>query len=78
MTESLAAALRCIDCASEVALGDRLPCPSCDGLLELIRIRIGDRSYEEIQERLSALPAGSLVRLTALRDGQQVELSAPR
>jgi S1-C subfamily serine protease len=34
--------------------------------------------YEEIQERLSALPAGSLVRLTVLRDGQQVELSAPR
>ena len=78
MTESLAAALRCIDCAPEVALGYRLPCPSCDGLLELIRIRIGDSSYEEIQERLSALPAGSLVRLTVLRDGQQVELSAPR
>jgi hypothetical protein len=31
-----------------------------------------------VQERLSALPAGSLVRLTVLRDGQQVELSAPR
>ena len=41
-------------------------------------MRIGDSSYEEIQERLSALPAGSLVRLTVLRDGQQLELSAPR
>lgn len=39
---------------------------------------IGDSSYEEIQERLSALPAGSLVRLVVLRDGQRVELSAPR
>ena len=65
MTESLATALRCIDCASDVALGYRLQCPSCGGLLELIRSR-------------SALPAGSLVRLTVLRDGQQVELSAPR
>ena len=54
VTEPLAAALRWIDCASEVALGYRLPCPSCDGLLELIR------------------------RLTVLRDGQQIELSAPR
>ncbi len=36
MTESLATALRCIDCASEIALGYRLQCPSCGGLLELI------------------------------------------
>jgi hypothetical protein len=36
VTESLATALRCIDCASEVALDYRLQCPSCDGLLELI------------------------------------------
>ena len=49
-----------------------------DILLSVLGMRIGDSSYEEIQERLSALPAGSLVRLTVLRDGQQVELSAPR
>ena len=35
VTESLATALRCIDCASDVALGYRLQCPSCGGLLEL-------------------------------------------
>ena len=58
MTESLATALRCIDCASDVALGYRLQCPSCGGLLELIR--------------------PTVFRLTVLRDGQQVELSAPR
>jgi len=34
--ESLANALRCIDCASEVALGYRLQCPSRGGVLELI------------------------------------------
>jgi hypothetical protein len=36
VTESLATALRCIDCASEVALDYRLQCPSCGGLLELL------------------------------------------
>jgi serine protease Do len=49
-----------------------------DILLSVLGMRIGDSSYEEIQERLSALLAGSLVRLTVLRDGRQVELSAPR
>ena len=49
-----------------------------DILLSVLGMRIGDSSYEEIQERLSALPAGSLVRLTVLRDGRLVELSAPR
>ena len=49
-----------------------------DILLSVLGMRIGDSSYEEIQERLSALAAGSLVRLTVLRDGRQVELSAPR
>jgi S1-C subfamily serine protease len=49
-----------------------------DILLSVLGMRIGDSSDEEIQERLSALPAGSLVRLTVLRDGRQVELSAPR
>jgi hypothetical protein len=32
----LATALRCIDCASEVALGYRPQCPSSGGVLELI------------------------------------------
>ena len=49
-----------------------------DILLSVMGMRIGDSSYEEIQERLTALPAGSLVRLTVLRDGQPVELTAPR
>ena len=49
-----------------------------DILLSVMGMRIGDSSYEEIQERLSRAPRGLLVRLTVLRDGQQVELTAPR
>jgi len=49
-----------------------------DIVLSVLDMRIGDSSYEAIQERLTALPTGSLVRLTVLRDGQRVELSAPR
>jgi len=49
-----------------------------DIVLSVLDMRIGDSSYEAIQERLTALPTGSLVRLTVLRDGQQVELTAPR
>jgi serine protease Do len=49
-----------------------------DIILSVQGIRIGDASYEEIQEVLSRLPSGATVRLSVLRDGQIVELSAPK
>lgn len=45
-------------------------------LLLLLSLRIGDSSYEEIQDQLSALPDGAVVRLTVLREGREVELTA--
>ncbi len=36
MIESLATGLRCVECASDHALGYRLACDRCGGLLELI------------------------------------------
>ena len=50
MIDSLATALRCIDCAAEQALGYTLACPGCGGLLEL--------TYD--LDRLSAAGPGAL------------------
>jgi hypothetical protein len=77
VTESLATAF---DAASTIpaTIDGKALLVGGDILLSVLGLRIGDSSYEEIQERLSAFPAGSLVRLPVLRDGRQVELSAPR
>ncbi len=49
-----------------------------DILLSVQGLRIGDSSYEEIQERLSALPDGAVVRIKVLREGREVELTAAK
>ena len=49
-----------------------------DILLSVQGLRIGDSSYEEIQERLSALPDGAVVRIKVLREGREVELTASK
>jgi S1-C subfamily serine protease len=49
-----------------------------DIILAIQGKKIGDETYQELQERLRRLPAGTLISVTVLRAGRELTLTGPK